>query len=111
MLRRIVLVALAAVALAHGVAARAELKLSAEDRAWLAAHPVVRVVGDRNWAPIDFVDDAGNHAGIAADLLQRIGPDLGVRFEYLPSASWDEAYARAVNGEADLVSAIGRSPE
>ena len=89
----------------------AALTLSEADRAWLAQHPVIRVAGDPDWPPIDFVDARGEHAGIAADFLRRLEAVLGVRFEYVHSANWSEAYAKALAREVDMISPLAYAKE
>ncbi len=44
----------------------AALELTEAERAWLAAHPVIRLGPYRNYRPAEFLDDAGQHQGIAA---------------------------------------------
>lgn len=89
----------------------APLSLSEEDRAWLAAHPVIRVAGDPDWPPIDFVDAGGQHAGIAADFLRRLESVLSVRFEYVHSEDWSAAYAKALAHEVDMISPLAYAKE
>lgn len=57
------------------------LQLSDQEKAWLAAHPVIRVGIDHNWAPIESVDDKGRHTGISASYLHLLEKRLGIRFE------------------------------
>ncbi len=57
-----------------------DVELSAAETAWLAAHPVVRVGTQTDWAPFDFIDNNGRHAGVAADYLALIGEKTGLRF-------------------------------
>jgi len=97
--------------LAHADDERGPLPLTAADRAWIAAHPEIRVVGDPEWAPIDFEDVRGHHAGISADVLDRMGQLLGVQFTYVRSRNWSDALQTLQQGRADLVAAIGDSPE
>src|SRR5262245_14303157 len=85
--------------------------LTAEDRAWIAAHPVIRVGNDPGWIPVDFDDEHGMPAGVASDILKLLGERLGLRFEPVPGQTWAEAYAAAQRREVDLLLAVGRSPE
>ena len=55
--------------------------LSAEERDWLRAHPVIRVVQDSGWPPVEFADPHGRPSGIVADYLTLIEARLGVTFE------------------------------
>ena len=113
-LRRNLSIALLAPALATAQAdpsGASALALSEADRAWLAQHPVIRVAGDPDWPPIDFVDARGEHTGIAADFLRRLEAVLGVRFEYVHSANWSEAYAKALAREVDMISPLAYAKE
>jgi len=81
------------------------LVLTDEERAWLAAHPVLRLGSDTAWAPIDFIED-GRHRGIAADYLELIADRLGVRFELVPNLTWTQVLDAAWHRELDVVSAV-----
>ena len=83
--------------------AAASLQLNDQERAWLAAHPVVRWVGDPARAPLMFLDEAGRPSGLAADYIADYSRILGIRFEYVPTASWDEALAMAKAGNVDAI--------
>ncbi|MGB1110680.1 MAG: transporter substrate-binding domain-containing protein, partial [Gammaproteobacteria bacterium] len=87
------------------------IELSAEERAWLAAHPVIRIGVDPDYPPFDFVDDRGNHAGIAADTLQLVAEKLGVRFERVPGLSWQQVLEGAGSGAVDLVPVVTNTDE
>src|SRR5690349_15655631 len=67
------------------------MDLTPEERAWLAAHPVIRVGNDPGWVPIDFDNEQGQPVGVAADMLKLIEERLGVRFEAVPGQTWAEA--------------------
>jgi len=84
---------------------------SADERAWLAANPVVRVGIDPQWAPIEFVDADGVPRGMSVAYLERLGRMLGTRFEIVPGLSWTEALRRIGARELDLLPAIASTPE
>ena len=50
-------------ALAHSPSLQAgddlQLRITAEERAWLTEHPKIVVGGEVDWAPFDFVDKSG----------------------------------------------------
>jgi two-component system sensor histidine kinase/response regulator len=107
------LAALPAAAAAVHLAAPHEgpVSLTEAERAWIAAHPVVRVGNDPGWMPIDFDDEGGQPAGVAADILRLVGQRLGLHFEPVPGQTWAEAYAAGLDREVDVLLAVGRSPE
>jgi PAS domain S-box-containing protein len=82
-----------------------DVELSADDRAYLASLPPLRIAYDPAWAPLSFLDDRGQLAGLTADYLAYFENALHVRFELLPSASWQEAMRLADSGQADIVAA------
>ena len=84
---------------------------TAEERAWLAQHPVVRVAIDPQWAPVEFVDGGGTPRGMSLAYLDRISGVLGTRFEVVPGPSWADAMRRLGEREIDLLPAVTANPE
>ena len=84
---------------------------TAEERAWLAQHPVVRVAIDPQWAPVEFVDGNGAPRGMSLAYLDRISVILGTRFEVVPGPSWADAMRRLGEHEIDLLPAITENAE
>ncbi|CAA6823605.1 MAG: Two-component system, NarL family, sensor histidine kinase EvgS [uncultured Thiotrichaceae bacterium] len=86
--------------------AGSEIQLSAEERTWLAEHPVIRVGFDPQWAPIEFLDRKSKPQGISMQYLQHLQEILGIEFEYNSGSSWSETYDKLVNSELDLLPAV-----
>lgn len=84
---------------------------SDEERAWLDAHPVIRMAVDPDSPPFEGISEQGDYEGISADLMALIGERLGVRFEVVPGRDWAHVLEMARNREADLVPSIVRSEE
>lgn len=88
---------------------RPPLRLSADEQAWLAEHPRVRVVVDPQWAPIEFRDNTGQHQGISTDYLQRLEALIGIRLETVgEDLSWREGVEKVRNKELDIVASMNR---
>ncbi|MGQ0618985.1 MAG: ATP-binding protein [Panacagrimonas sp.] len=87
------------------------LELSLADRAWLAAHPVLRLGVDPDFPPLEFVDKEGRYRGLVADYVALIGARLGVRLEPQFGTDTRDTYARALRGELDLLGSVGRSED
>ncbi len=87
------------------------LILSEEERAWLEAHPVIRLGLDPIWEPVEFIDDEGEYRGISAAFMQRLAGMLGVKLEYDPKQTWRQAVERAQKGEVDVLPALNPSPK
>lgn len=90
-------------------AAVAPLELDQADRAWIAAHPVVRVA-HLAMPPFAFQDAHGALVGLDADYLAIVSERTGLRFEGpLIDAGVGIDGVRA--GRFDALMGIGRTPE
>jgi two-component system sensor histidine kinase EvgS len=113
--RRIRLLGLAVMSLAGGSGRAAEtapaLSLTGEEKAWLTAHPVIRVGYDPDYRPFCFRDAKGNFAGVDADILALVSARLDVRFEFATDRNWTEIYHRAELREVDMLTSTASTPE
>lgn len=97
-------------AAAEGTPVQRELALTPAQRAWLAAHPVLRVAVDSGRAPIEWRGEDGVLRGISLDFLRRVEEQLGVRFELVPARDVADEIGRIEQRQVDLVSAISHTP-
>ncbi|WP_164273805.1 ATP-binding protein [Stenotrophomonas sp. B1-1] len=81
--------------------------LSQEQRAWIAAHPVVRYTTERGWPPVIEIKD-GQPVGLLAKYIEHFSASTGLRFEYVHSASWTEAMALFEAGKVDMIPGVTR---
>lgn len=86
-------------------------KLTPEQRAWIAANPVVKVGGELDWAPFDFVNDSGEYDGMARDFLDLIATMTGLEFQVETGRTWNELLEALKQEEIDLLPAIYFSEE
>jgi len=91
-------------------AAEARIELSAAEREWVDAHPVVRVGMDPAWPPFSLTKE-GVCVGIDPDLLKRVGEKIGVRFELVTRATWEAVYEAAKRGEMDMLAGTAVTEE
>ena len=87
------------------------LKLTAEERAWIKEHPVVRLAPDPDFAPIEYFDENGNYRGIAADFVALLEKKLPLRFEIVHCENWSEVVQRAKDRTIDMFGAAAPTPE
>lgn len=80
--------------------------LTDEERAWLREHPVIRVVQDPGWPPVEFADEQGNPSGMSMDYLQLAEQRLGVTFELVRNLTWSEAYEKLKQREIDMTTCV-----
>jgi len=97
---------------AENPASQAFLKtLTGEERAWLRDHPVITVVQDPGWPPVEFADDKGEPSGMSNDYLDLVEQRLGRTFTHIKKLSWSEAYPRLQRGEIDMTTSVAVTPE
>jgi PAS domain S-box-containing protein len=84
--------------------------LTEEEQRWLREHPVIRVVQDPGWPPVEFVDDEGEPSGISNDYLNLIQERLGITFERVRHLSWQEAYSRLKRWDIDMTTSVAVTP-
>lgn len=83
--------------------------LTEEERAWIQAHPVIRVSNEWEYAPLDFFED-GQPAGFSIDYLNMVARRVGLRLEYV-QGTWNDLVAMGRNKELDLLHTIFYAPE
>jgi len=80
-----------------------QVALTAENRAWLMAHPRIVLGSDASWVPLVMVDENGNVQGIDADFIALLNQKLGTNI-ILKTGRWadmvDQARTRRIDGLA-----------
>lgn len=88
-----------------------ELKMTFEEKAWLAEHPVIRVALDPDWAPVEYKDKEGNYQGMSLDYLNHLEKLLNIRFEVAEGLTWQEAVSAVQSKKADMFASVARTPQ
>ncbi|MBL8470184.1 MAG: EAL domain-containing protein [Rhodocyclaceae bacterium] len=88
-----------------------EFALSADERAWLAAHPDIRLAPEANYAPFSFVGAEGRFEGMSADYLKLVLARIGVEPKILPPAALADILKKAQAGQVDLVTSLKPTPD
>ncbi len=83
-----------------------DIGLSEQEKRWITEHRRVRIGADPDWAPFDFIDERGEHAGISADYLELISQRTGLIFSLERFSSWEEVLTAARQRRVDLVPSI-----
>jgi diguanylate cyclase (GGDEF)-like protein len=84
-----------------------QLELSESERAWIQAHPTIRIGVDPEFAPYEFISEEGEFSGIASDYVMLLNERLGLNMQMVPGLTWQQAVTRAEYREIDLLSAVG----
>lgn len=85
-------------------------RLSAQDRAWISAHPIVRLGIDPAYGPYSFVDEQGQLKGIVPEMLSHIEKTLGIRFEVTSDLKWPELMVAARERRIDAIATMVKLP-
>jgi two-component system, NarL family, sensor histidine kinase EvgS len=93
---------LLAVWLPAAFAAGAAPAFTDEERAWIRAHPVVRVASEPSWRPFEYVDQ-GKRVGIIPSYLDVISRASGLRFQPVQQAQWGHSLTMLQEGKLDLL--------
>lgn len=92
--------------------ASAALSLDEAERAWVAAHPVLRVGVERTgWPPFDVLDEQGRHRGLSGDYLALLAERIGVRLEPVLLDDWDAALKALRERRVDILPSVAQTPE
>jgi two-component system, NarL family, sensor histidine kinase EvgS len=93
-------VALLALVVAGPVLARMP-DLTPEERQWIAEHPVVYYAGAPNISPLEDIVD-GRYRGLIAAYLDTVSKRTGLRFELVPTSTWEASQEAFLAGKVDL---------
>ena len=87
-----------------------QVDLTAAERAWMAAHPVIRLGIDNEWRPVEFSDE-GVHRGFTADYLALLNERLGANLTAVVGLTWAQVMEAARSRELDGVACAVETPE
>ncbi len=85
------------------------LPLTDVEEKWLRDHPVINVVMDPEWAPVEFKNENGEFAGISMEYLKQLETVLGVTFNIADISSWDVGMTQFRNKKLDMVSSMAKT--
>ncbi len=92
-------------------AAPVNIEFTPAEKAWLAAHPVIRVGAETNYAPYEFQDSRGHFAGVVADYMEILKRRLGVRFQVQQMSDFTAVESKLRKREVDIVLALAPTAE
>ncbi len=87
------------------------LQLTEAEQDWLHNHPVIKVVVDSKWAPIEFIDDKGELQGITADYLRKLEQIVGIHFHINKTKTWAQGLEKIKQHELDMISSVKQLAE
>jgi signal transduction histidine kinase len=85
--------------------------LTAQESAWIAAHPVIRVGLDVLFPPYAMADQTGIVLGIDPTFLELIARRTGLRFEIVHGATWEQMQEDFRAGKVDMLMNLSLTDE
>lgn len=84
------------------------ISLTAGERAFLAAHPVIRVSNEQDYPPYDFAI-GGKPQGYSIDLVNLLAERIGISIQYVNGYSWKQLTDLFEEGKLDLLHTLSRT--
>jgi PAS domain S-box-containing protein len=81
------------------------------EKAWLQAHPLLRLAIDKDFAPYEWINSKGRYVGLTADFVSLVEQRLGVKLEIVKDKPWAQMLEMANRGEIDMLSDVNKTPE
>lgn len=78
------------------------IELSPEEEAFLQANPVIRVGGESDWPPLDYVEN-GEYKGAARDYLNEVSRISGIEFDIVIGKTWGSLMDQIRGHEIDVL--------
>jgi len=85
------------------------IKLNEQEQSWLKEHSDLSFTGDPDWLPYEAFDEQGKYVGIVAEYLKLIEKHSGIKFNIIPTKTWQESVAKVRDGEIDIISEMVNS--
>jgi PAS domain S-box-containing protein len=79
-----------------------EILLTEAEKAWLAAHPVIRVHNEKDWPPFNYFE-YGTPRGLSIEYMNLVAEKLGIKVEYVTGPSWNEFLGMVERKKLDVM--------
>jgi ABC-type amino acid transport substrate-binding protein/nitrogen-specific signal transduction histidine kinase len=89
--------------------AKTTLSLSDEEKTFLQNHPVIKVTGQKDWPPFDFMIGQ-NSTGYSVDMLELIANKTGIKFEFVNGYAWKDLWQMFMDKEIDIAGSVAFVP-
>lgn len=81
-------------------------ELPPELQTWISSNPAVSLCTDNEFPPIEFTNEQGEYAGIAADFLTLIEQKTGLQIVPVQSGSFSQCIDSLKKNQTDLIGAV-----
>ncbi|WP_371322622.1 diguanylate cyclase [Dechloromonas sp. ZY10] len=84
--------------------------LSEAERSYLAQLGPITMCVDPDWTPFERINEAGEHEGIAADLIQQVALRLGITIRLHRVRLWSESLEASQQDRCQIMSFLNQTP-
>jgi len=88
-----------------------DISLSNIEQNWLHEHPVINVVIDPGWAPIEYQSETGQYLGMSIDYLKLLERNLNIKFDIAKNLNWEQGVNAIKNKQADMFASVAKTSE
>lgn len=85
--------------------------INALEQAWLESLGPLRLGIDTSWAPLEFMDQEGNHRGFSSDYMKRFTQQLGLEVAPIERMEWVEVLEKVREKKVDIVPMVEATVE
>lgn len=86
------------------------IELTKEEKDYIAAHPIIKVHNEQNWAPFNFNED-GVAKGLSIDYMNLVAQKTGLKVSYITGPSWNEFLEMMKDKRLDVMLNIIKNDE
>lgn len=90
------------------VFATSSITWTAQEQAYIDAHPVLTLAVDPQFVPFEFIEN-GTYKGIASDYVALLEERIGFDLQVVPDLTWTQAYYQALDGDIDILPAVSKT--
>lgn len=87
------------------------IQLSPNEKAWITAHPVVRLGYATDWPPVEYTDSEGRFVGMSADFMKLLSNIIGITIRPTNPQPWNTTLEEIKKGSIDILSSVSRTPQ
>ncbi len=78
-------------------------QLTEEEKNWIANHREIRIGVNKNWMPVEFINEDGNVGGINADINALVEQRTGINFTYVAFDNWQQMLEALMQQNIDIL--------
>ncbi|WP_286272154.1 transporter substrate-binding domain-containing protein [Thalassotalea hakodatensis] len=86
-------------------------QLSKEEDSWLSQQNKIRMGINKNWVPVEFIDENGQVQGINIDINTLVEQRTGLNFTYEVFDNWQQMLEALKQQKIDIVASATETPE